>query len=129
MTEPPPPPPPPEYGQGGQPYGQPYGQQPYGQAPGQYDQPWGQPQQSSSKAVVALVLGIVGLFFCQLLVGIAALVVGRNAVREIDASGGRLGGRGMATAGWILGLVDLVLGVLAVIFVIVVLGTGNSSSM
>ena len=120
MTEPPPPPPPPEYGQpygqGGQPWGQ---GQPYGQPP------YGQPQQTSTKAVVALVLGIVGVFFCSIFVGIAALVVGRSAVNEVDASGGRTGGRGMAKAGWILGIVDIVLGALELVFVFSVYGNGS----
>ena len=118
MSQPPPPPPPPEYGQ---PYGQ--GGQPYGQGQPGYGQP-----QSSTRAVVALVLGIVGLFFCQLFVGIAAIVVARSAVKEVDASGGRLGGRGMATAGWILGVVDIVLAVIGILVFLLLFATGNTTN-
>jgi Domain of unknown function (DUF4190) len=57
---------------------------------------------------VALVLGIVGVVTCQL-VSPFALVIGRNAVKEIDASQGSLGGRGMAQAGFILGIVGTAL--------------------
>jgi hypothetical protein len=38
-----------------------------------------------------------------------ALVIGRGAVKDIDASGGRLGGRGMAQAGFILGVIGTVI--------------------
>ena len=38
-----------------------------------------------------------------------ALVIGRGAVKEIDASGGSLGGRGMAQAGYILGIIGTVI--------------------
>lgn len=122
MTEPPPPPPPEygqPYGQGGPPYGpgQPYGQPPYGQ-----------PQQTSTKAIVALVLGILGLVGCGIIAGIPAFFVGRNAVKEIDASGGSLGGRGMGTAGWVLGLIEIVLGVIGIIVLIVVFTTGSGSN-
>jgi hypothetical protein len=35
--------------------------------------------------------------------------LGRKSMREIDASGGRLSGRGMAQAGYILGIIGTVL--------------------
>jgi hypothetical protein len=116
---PPPPPPPPSYGdyQGGQ---QGYGQQGYGQQGG-YGQPpgyqppgapggYGQPQQTSPLAIVSLVLGIVGLLCCTLFVlGIAAVVTGYMARKQIAESQGRLKGGGMATAGLVLGAVSIVL--------------------
>jgi hypothetical protein len=44
-----------------------------------------------------------------------ALVIGRNAMKEIDASQGTLGGRGMAQAGFILGIIGtVILGLLVV---------------
>lgn len=109
MSQPPSaPPPPPDYGgyggYGGQgPYGQPY-------------QPSGQ---TSTKAIVSLVLAIVSFFVCGLILSIPAVFLGRSAQREIDASGGRLGGRGLATAGFILGIVNVVISVLVIIFVLV----------
>lgn len=59
-------------------------------------------------AVASLVLGIAGFAFCLVLVGpILALVFGYRARREIDGSGGLQTGRGMATAGIVLGWVGI----------------------
>jgi hypothetical protein len=72
---------------------------------------------SSGKAVAALVLGILGLVSCGPIAAIPAIVVGRSAQREIDASGGMVTGRGLATAGVVLGWIEvavMVLGALAV---------------
>ena len=66
------------------------------------------------KATTAMVLGIVsvaGGMLCYLPFFIApfAWVMGGKAVREIDASQGKLGGRGMAQAGYILGIIGTIL--------------------
>jgi hypothetical protein len=82
---PPPPPPPPAY-------------PPHGVA--------GQVQYTASTngfAVAALVLGILGPVAC--VAWILALVFGYVGRNQIDASGGRQVGRGMATAGIVLGWV------------------------
>ena len=76
------------------------------------------PAPNASGAVAALVLGILGLVFCPLCAPFA-WVLGRGAEREIDASGGTLAGRGMATAGKITGIVGTVLLVAGILFVIV----------
>lgn len=81
MSYPPPPPP-----QG------PYGSYGYGQPP------------NHKNATLALVLGIIsvaGTFICGIgaLAGPFAWVIGKRAMDEIDASGGRLRGRGSAQAG------------------------------
>jgi hypothetical protein len=106
----PPPPPPPPYGQPG--YGAP---PPYG-----YLQPPDHP-----RATTAMILGIVSLVCCQL-TGPFAWVIGGRAVREIDASGGRLGGRGQAMAGKVLGIIGTVLLVLAVLCIVVLVAVGVS---
>lgn len=125
---------------GNNPYGRdPYGQNPYGQpgsdpdqqpAQGQYGPPGAQPpyapqgghpypvaRPNHGLAVPALVLGIVSVVVCGIgiLAGIPALVMGRKAVREIDASNGQLEGRSLATAGWITGLVGTILSVLVIL--------------
>jgi hypothetical protein len=94
--------------------------------------PGGYVRQSSSKATTAMVLGIVGLVVCQL-VGIAAIIVGNDAKREIDASGGQLDGRGMAVAGvvmgWVaVGLLALVLIIFALLFVAAVVSSPSSTT-
>jgi hypothetical protein len=74
-----------------------------GVAPPGYPVPPAHPQSTT-----AMVLGIVGLVLC----GVAspfAMWLGRKSMREIDASGGRLSGRGMAQAGYILGIIGTVL--------------------
>jgi hypothetical protein len=65
------------------------------------------------------VLGILGLVCC----GVAspfAIWLGRKSMREIDASGGRVGGRGQAPAGFIMGIIGTALWVLALLFYIAV---------
>ncbi len=111
----PPPPPPPSY--------------PY-QGPGGPEGWSGGPVQDQRQATTALVLGILGIVVCGLL-GPFALVIGRNSLKEIDASGGRLGGRGKAQAGYICGIIATVLLAIAVVVVViavVVASSGSSSS-
>jgi hypothetical protein len=137
------PPPPPEgdgpegqHGTPQDPYGGQYGGQ-YGgaqQPPGQYPTGPGygapSPTGNNTKAVVALVLGILGFVFaicCSLVglvLGIVAIVLGRISRREISATGGAQGGDGMAKAGFILGIVDVVVAV-SLIIVGIVLSAGG----
>ena len=58
-----------------------------------------------SRAKNALLLGIASVLCCGFLTGIPAIWVGVQAVRDIDASQGRLRGRGSAIAGIVLGIV------------------------
>ena len=69
------------------------------------------------KAVTALVLGTLGLIACQVLSPFA-WAMGKKTVAEIDASGGRLGGRGQAQAGYILGVIGSVLLGLGALFLL-----------
>ena len=129
---------PPPYGeqQPPNPYGQPapgYGQQPPGQPPYQaYGQ---QPQygpRDHPQATLILVLGIIGLVACQVL-SVFAWVMGNKVVKEIDASGGQLGGRSTANAGRICGIVGTVLlglsiAVLLLFIVIALFAAGSSTS-
>ncbi|MGH3497700.1 MAG: DUF4190 domain-containing protein [Nocardioidaceae bacterium] len=68
----------------------------------------------SNKALWSMILGIVGLGCCSPL-GIAALIMGYQARSEIRASQGAQTGDGMAQAGLILGIIDIVLLVISVI--------------
>jgi TRAP-type C4-dicarboxylate transport system permease small subunit len=81
------------------------------------------------QATLSLILGVLGIVVC----GVAAPFawqIGRRTVAEIDASQGRLGGRGAAQAGYVLGIVGTVLLGFAVLMVVgllaafVVLGVG-----
>lgn len=73
----------------------------------------GVPQKTNGKAIWSLVLGIVGLVCCGFLAGIPAIILGNMAKKEIDAGQGT--GRGMAQAGFILGIIAVVLGILGLI--------------
>ena len=78
------------------------------------------------KATTCLVLGILGIVLCQVLAPFA-LVMGRRTVDEIDASGGRVGGRGSAQTGYVLGIVGTVLlglGLLWIVFLLITMGIG-----
>jgi hypothetical protein len=61
--------------------------------------------QKSRKALVALVLGVAG--FITVIASSLAIAFATLALGDIRASGGRLGGRGMAMAGLVLGVVTL----------------------
>jgi Domain of unknown function (DUF4190) len=83
---------------------------------------------SSGKATAALVLGILGLFFCPLVCSVLALVFGYQGRNEIDASGGRMGGRGNATAGLVLGWIGVVIyGLMVLLIVFGMLAFGTDS--
>ena len=83
---------------------------------------------SSGKSTAALVLGILGLFVCPLICSVLALVFGYQSRREIDASGGRMGGRGNATAGIVLGWIGVALCVIFLILVVIGLLAGDSTT-
>jgi hypothetical protein len=109
----------------GQPqYGQPqYGQPQYGQP--QYGQPYGYaprpPVPTNGKAIAALVLGIVSIFFCYLglLIGPAAIVLGILAGNELKARPGVQAGEGLARAGLITGIVGTVIWGLVTVLMII----------
>lgn len=94
-------------------------QPPPGGHPGPYGPPpqqpyWVRPPDHPQSTTV-LILGILGLALCQVL-GPFAWVMGNRVVREIDAAGGRVGGREQANIGRILGIVSSVLLIAVVAF-------------
>jgi hypothetical protein len=99
--------------------------QPPGQYPpqGQYPIPLVPP--NSGKATTSLVLGIVSIVLCGLFLGVPAMILSRQAKREIAASQGRLGGDGLATAGFVTGLIGTIWSVLAAILVVVLIAIGG----
>ncbi len=117
----PPPPPPPGGGDGGS-----YGAPPPpagGMGGGAVDHP---------KGITILVLGILSVVCCSPL-GIAALIMGNNALKEIDAQPGRYGNRQIVQIGRILGIVGIVLLALGLLWVLffgglAALSGGTSSS-
>jgi hypothetical protein len=73
----------------------------------------GQPQSTSVMAIISLVVGILGICCTGWFVfSIAAAVLGYLGKKEIADSNGAKKGAGMATAGLVLGIIGIVLGVL-----------------
>lgn len=64
---------------------------------------------TSGLAITSLVTGILSWVLIPILGAIIAVVTGHIAKREIRASAGQLSGEGMATAGLILGYINLLL--------------------
>ena len=60
----------------------------------------------------SLVLGILSLFLCGPIFGLAAIITGARAKQAIDSSGGARGGRGNAVAGQVLGAAGMVVSVI-----------------
>ena len=82
------------------------------------------PAPNAPNAVTALVLGILSVVLCPLL-GPVAWSLGRKAEQAVDAAGGTLGGRGIATAGKVLGIIGTIFIALIVIVVAIVLIAGG----
>ena len=90
---------------------------PYGTPPG--------PQKTETLAIWSLVLGIVSFIVCPVIAAIAAIITGVKAKNAISRSGNTSGGRGMATAGEILGILNVVFAAIGIVL-IVILGAAAS---
>jgi hypothetical protein len=69
---------------------------------------------NSNNAIVSLIAGILGLTLLPTLGSIVALITGYMAKKEIRASGGSVGGEGLATGGIILGWIGVALTVIGI---------------
>lgn len=72
-----------------------------------------------------MILGILGTVLCCLFAGIPAIVLGHQAKSEIDADPDAQEGRGMATAGFVLGIISTAGSVLYIAFFIVMVATAG----
>ncbi|RYZ02505.1 MAG: DUF4190 domain-containing protein, partial [Myxococcales bacterium] len=72
------------------------------------------PQKTSGTATLALGAGVLSFVCLFGLGGVLAIALGWIAHSEIEKSGGRLGGRGLASAGIGLGITNLVVSVVGV---------------
>lgn len=68
-------------------------------------------QSASGKAIVALVLGILGIASC-FPCGIAAIFVANSELRDIEAGVSSPEGEGLAKAGKVLGWISIALAIL-----------------
>lgn len=96
---------------------------PQSQVPG-WNQPGaGQPYRAEpptdGKATASMIFGIVGMLCFWGVLGVPAVILGHLAKSNIRKSMGRLKGDGMATAGLVMGYLNIALGILVVIGVAV----------
>ena len=82
---------------------------PSGVEPSRPTAPAPAPKKTSGHAIAGLIVGLGGLCTCGV-GGIVGLVLSIVALKKIDASGGTLGGRGLAIAGIIASAVCILLG-------------------
>jgi hypothetical protein len=75
---------------------------------------------NSTAALVSLIFGILSWVMLPVVGPIVAVVAGHMARREIQASNGQVGGGGMATAGLILGYLQIALGLLAICAIVAI---------
>jgi hypothetical protein len=73
---------------------------------------------NDSQATLSLVFGILGVVCCGVLAPVA-LFIGNSSRRRIQASGGALGGYGLATAGFVLGIIGSALLAIYIVILIV----------
>jgi hypothetical protein len=81
-------------------------------------------QTTSTLAIVSLISGIVSWFLIPFVAAVAAIITGHMAKNEIKKSNGMLSGNGMATAGLVLGYIQVGLGVCVCLVVAVMLAFG-----
>jgi hypothetical protein len=78
---------------------------------------------SLSAAIAGIVLGLpAGI--PGMVLGTIAYFLGKSSVSRIDSSQGALGGRGIAVAGWVFGVVAMAIGsVVTLVWIVVLLVT------
>jgi len=115
---------PPTYGEPGPPLSQPYDGAPPAVAP-QWVAPGnaaygvaGPP--NSTAAVVSLVFGILSWVMLPIIGPVVAVAAGHMARAEIRRSNGQVGGGGMATAGLVLGYLQIALFALAICAIVAI---------
>lgn len=83
----------------------------------------------SPLAIASLVTGILGWTLVPLLGSIAAIITGHLAKKEINESRGTIGGKSMATAGLIMGYVQLGFVAIAAVIVIILMVVAGANWM
>ena len=76
-------------------------------------------QQDNGSGTIALVTGILSFFVCPIVLSIVAIIFGRKGMAA--AAAGTADNGGQAKAGYIMGIVSLILGVIFIIFYVVVI--------
>jgi membrane-bound ClpP family serine protease len=75
---------------------------------------YARPGQTNGKAVISLVLAIVGLFIIPIILSVLAIIIGWAALADIDRKPPQ-SGKGLAIAGIVIGVIGLIIGIIGVI--------------
>jgi hypothetical protein len=89
--------------------------------------------QTSSNAVIAIILAALSWAFCPIIAAVVALIFAHQAHKEIEASGGRVQGQGLVTAArwvaWInIGLFAAMIVIGGFVLLLVAIAGGMSSN-
>jgi hypothetical protein len=78
----------------------------------------GASESASTNSIIALVLGILSWVACGILTAIPAWIMGKSEINKIKAGHSPQAGKTMATIGMWLGIVNVILWILIIIFMI-----------
>lgn len=81
---------------------------------------------NNGSGTAALILGIISIACCGLLAGIPAIILGKKGMALADS--GQANNRGVAQAGYILGIIGTILSVLGLIAWVFLLATGKATT-
>lgn len=84
---------------------------------------------ASTLAIASLVCGILSFILCGCISGIPALIMGKMELNKIDAGTSSRAGRGLAYAGFIMGIINTVLTVLGAVIVALMMALGMGANM
>ena len=76
-------------------------------------------------AIASLILGIIGIVLCPIVTSVVGLILGYGAKKEIDNSGGRLGGRGVAMGGIITSWIGLAIYIPIIALIVIGVAVGS----
>ena len=82
--------------------------------------------QDNGSGTIALVTGILSFFVCPIILSIVAIVFGKKGMAA--AAAGTADNGGQAKAGYIMGIISLILGIIFIIFYVLVIGLAVSNS-
>lgn len=101
--------------------------------PNEFAQPAYGSKRTDGMAIASMVCGILGVIFfpvgLSVVLSIVAIVLGKQSRDRIEASDGALNGLQFAKAGFILGIVGVVLGLFAILVVLAMFGAFFSGEM
>ncbi len=82
--------------------------------------------QDNGSGTIALITGILSFFVCPIILSIVAIVFGKKGMAA--AAAGTADNGGQAKAGYIMGIITLILGIIFIIFYVLVIGLAVSNS-